>query len=80
MQTRAQAEELTGIPASWLIESLISVQSFEERTLAIAAKFGAVELASRQLNATMMLSACHGCREPAIRVGAKIDPWRATRS
>ena len=46
VQTRTESEELTGISASWLIESLVSVQSFEKRVLAVAVKFGAIRLAS----------------------------------
>ena len=38
---------LTGMPASWLMESEVSVKSSEKRALAVAAKLGAVGLARR---------------------------------
>jgi hypothetical protein len=38
---------LTGIPASWLIESLVSVQVGARRALVVELKFAAVGLASR---------------------------------
>ena len=41
-QTIAEGKELAGFPASWLIESLVWVQSFEKRVLVVVAKFGAI--------------------------------------
>ena len=42
-----EGEDLTGRPASWSMESLVSVKSLEKRALAVALKFDAVGLASR---------------------------------
>jgi hypothetical protein len=42
VQAIAEGKELAGLPASWLIESLVSVQSFEKRVLVVVAKFGAI--------------------------------------
>ena len=42
-----KGQDPTGRPASWLIESLVSVKCFEKRDLAVALKFAAVGFASR---------------------------------
>jgi len=42
-----KGQDPTGKPASWSMESLVSVKSFEKRAVAVALKFAALGFASR---------------------------------
>jgi hypothetical protein len=69
---KRDAGSLTGIPASWLMESLVSVKLLDRRAIAAALKFGAVGWASRSLKAFTIAVAWKG-RRHRTGVGVNAD-------
>jgi hypothetical protein len=72
--------KLTGLPASWLMLSDVSVKSLERRDLAVEAKLAALGLANRYWKAFAILVAWMGRRQRRTGVGVKAEALVARSS